>query len=703
MNQARLRTVIRQMRGALRGEGEPDAELVERFVRDRDEAAFELLLWRHAALVMGVCRRVLRHEQDAEDAFQATFLAFARKAAAVGRRESVGHWLYKVAYRCALAARAAAVKRREQEARSAVPDIACPQCDLACRELRALVDAEINCLPERYRGPFVLCCLEGRTMQEAAEELGCPLATVGTRVRRARERLHARLARRGVALSAGGLAAGGEVPRSLVSAALKAASPGGSGALAVGGAVPARVVCLTEGVLRGMWAKKLIPVVTAVLIGLSGIGLASRGLSHGQAGQEKPAGSAEGDGKAKQERARLKAVLASAVESTDGIEELNPKVWALLGIARVQARAGQRDDAAATIRLAVKAVGAHKDTKEGQKGNKAHRMKEVAECQAETGDVQAALKTAQGIEQDDSRASALAAIAVVQARAGDFKGAVKTADQIKDNDLRRGEALSGIATAHAEARDFKAAHKTAALIGHDVSKALALVAIAVRQARAKDAEGAARVLADALALATKAQAPDVVAAVAGAHTEAGEIEKAKRTAKGIADAGARGGAWRLIAVAQAARGDPKAALRTAALIKDDDRKGEALKEVVAVMARSKDVAGAARAAEAIKSDLWRFYALLEVAKGQARAPGADPANRALEKAAKEVERLGNTSRYSLVKPYALANLAGARAACGREKQALEWARKQSAGLTKAMSLMRIGEALVDRAPDKREK
>src|SRR5947209_2497087 len=114
MAEGQLGTFIRHFRRTFRvreAEGVPDAELLDRFTRHNDEAAFELLMWRHAALVLGVCRRVLRNEADAEDAFQATFLALLRKASAIGRRESVGSWLYRVGYRCALAARTAALKR----------------------------------------------------------------------------------------------------------------------------------------------------------------------------------------------------------------------------------------------------------------------------------------------------------------------------------------------------------------------------------------------------------------------------------------------------------------------------------------------------------------------------------------------------------------------------------------------------------------
>jgi RNA polymerase sigma factor (sigma-70 family) len=175
-----------------------DAELLERFLRDRDEAAFELLMWRHTPVVMGVCRRVLRHRQDAEDAFQATFLILARKGHSIGRRESLTGWLYTVAYRVALRARAA--RRAGPERSLEVPPTDEAQSDpadhLAGQELRRLLDAELSRLPEKYRTAFILCHLEGKTCAEAAQQLGCPRGTIQSRTGRAREHLRARLARR---------------------------------------------------------------------------------------------------------------------------------------------------------------------------------------------------------------------------------------------------------------------------------------------------------------------------------------------------------------------------------------------------------------------------------------------------------------------------------------------------------------------------
>jgi RNA polymerase sigma factor (sigma-70 family) len=178
-----------------------DAELLERFVQHQDEAAFELLMWRHGPLVYGVCRRILRQVEDAEDAFQATFLMLARKAGSIGRRESVSGWLYTVAYRIALRAKMRSNKRSHRELPLEDLTNAAPGSDptdqAAWLELRRVLDAELSQIPEKYRTAFILCHLEGKTCEEAAAHLGVPRGTVQSRVGRARERLRARLSLRG--------------------------------------------------------------------------------------------------------------------------------------------------------------------------------------------------------------------------------------------------------------------------------------------------------------------------------------------------------------------------------------------------------------------------------------------------------------------------------------------------------------------------
>jgi RND family efflux transporter MFP subunit len=248
--------------------GLSDARLVERFVATRDEAAFELLLWRHGPTVLGVCRRTLRHPHDAEDAFQATFLTLARKAGALARAEAVGSWLYRVAYRVALRVRADRARRAERE-QEELEVLAAPVAAEPDGGLRAVLDEEVDRLPSRQRAAFVLCCLEGKTGEEAARQLGCPAGTVSSRLTRARERLRRRLARRGLAPAAlaallSAQAGAAPLPAPLVGATLKAGL-----AFAAGKApadAPPRAVAYAEGVLRAMFLTRLKLVSLLVLV-----------------------------------------------------------------------------------------------------------------------------------------------------------------------------------------------------------------------------------------------------------------------------------------------------------------------------------------------------------------------------------------------------------------------------------------------------
>jgi RNA polymerase sigma factor (sigma-70 family) len=261
-----LRAVAAPAGGAL-----SDAQLLQRFTASRDEAAFETLLWRHGPMVLGTVRRLLRHRQDAEDAFQATFLVLARKAGAIGKRESVGSWLYKVAYRVALRARARAARLPRSGALLPEPAAPAPNAPWQTAELRPALDAELSRLPEKYRAPLVLHYLEGKTVEQTARELGCPAGTLSSRLARAREALRGRLARRGLGVSAALLGAGlsGKAQAAPVPAALALATAHG----ALLGAGPAAAVTLARGVLNGMaLARMKLAAAVLLAVGLAGSG-----------------------------------------------------------------------------------------------------------------------------------------------------------------------------------------------------------------------------------------------------------------------------------------------------------------------------------------------------------------------------------------------------------------------------------------------
>jgi RNA polymerase sigma factor (sigma-70 family) len=215
-----------------RGADPRDGDLLRLYLERHDEAAFTALVERHGPMVLGVCRSVLRHRQDAEDAFQATFLVLAKKAASVRRSDAVASWLHGVAYRVALRARAAGARRQAREAKAAGPAPALSADDLSWGEVRATLHAELAALPQRFREPLVLCYLQGLTHDEAARRLGWPGSTVKGRLQRGRTLLRARLERRGFGLGAAlgaaaltGPASAGPLPRALTAAAVRAAIP----------------------------------------------------------------------------------------------------------------------------------------------------------------------------------------------------------------------------------------------------------------------------------------------------------------------------------------------------------------------------------------------------------------------------------------------------------------------------------------------
>jgi RNA polymerase sigma factor (sigma-70 family) len=272
-----------------------DGELLERFTTQHDEAAFEVLVQRHGPLVLRVCRRVLHDAYDAEDAFQATFLVLARKAASIRSHTSVAGWLYGVAYHLAVRARARAAKRRLHERRAGSMRKVDSDTRPVGRELEAVLDEELGRLPEKYRTPLVLCYLEGKTNEQAACELGCPAGSMSSRLARARELLRDRLTGRGVALSAAGLACllgsdvvSAGVPASLVKTTTQAALLFAAGKSGAAGAVSAGAVALAEGVVNAMITcnLKLLTalVLTLILLGTgAGVLIQQKGLAQAPA------------------------------------------------------------------------------------------------------------------------------------------------------------------------------------------------------------------------------------------------------------------------------------------------------------------------------------------------------------------------------------------------------------------------------------
>jgi RNA polymerase sigma factor (sigma-70 family) len=292
MSAAQLSQVLRHLRGAAATQDRAvltETELWQRYVLHGDQSAFEVLVRRHGPMVLGVCRRVLRNEQDAEDAFQATFLVLVRRASTLRSPQTIANWLHGVARRTALEARSAAARRRAKEA-AVVPRMqsACDPPVDSCDDVLPALEQELGRLAEKYRIAVVLCDLEGKTRKEAARQLGWAEGTVASRLARGRGILARRLAGRGfagalVASTLASRAAPASVPTSLVNSTVSAAGFSGAQAVVAGGTPTRAVATLTEGVLKSMLLTKvksaIVVIVVVGIAALSGGTLISRSLA----------------------------------------------------------------------------------------------------------------------------------------------------------------------------------------------------------------------------------------------------------------------------------------------------------------------------------------------------------------------------------------------------------------------------------------
>ena len=286
------------------GEPASDADLLARYTSSRDEAAFELLVWRHAVLVAGICRRIVRDEHLAEDAFQAAFLILARKAGSI-RGTNLAGWLFRVARRVAIRARHKAELQSKREsvliddpARESHPH------SIERSETSAILDEEVARLPERFRLPVLLCYLGGSTTEEAARLLGCPRGTILSRLATARERLAIRLSLRGVTLPAGGLVAMIVLPTESAVASLVPTAARQAIAFHLGLPSSHSSTILAEGALRTMKTSQLLgatATVAIIAVLVSGAGIlvfqtGGRGNHAAAAGQPLPVQPAEPSG-----------------------------------------------------------------------------------------------------------------------------------------------------------------------------------------------------------------------------------------------------------------------------------------------------------------------------------------------------------------------------------------------------------------------
>ncbi len=279
-----MNTVLRHLRRVAlldRGDGPSDVHLLESFLTCRDGAFFEALLRRHGPMVLGVCKRILGNRHDAEDAFQATFLVLVRKAASIRPRELVGNWLHGVAYRTAMNARRMNARRFKKEQEAQRTEWTEQSVDGPMDEMLERLDEAVGRLPEKYRVPLVLCELECRSRKEVARTLGLPEGTLSWRLAQAKKMLARKLSRHGPALSAGAVAAvlsQGAADAALPGSLLKSTAKAGlhlAAGRALSGAVPPKVMSLTQGVLKAMLLTKLKVASWAVgVVLLAGAGTA---------------------------------------------------------------------------------------------------------------------------------------------------------------------------------------------------------------------------------------------------------------------------------------------------------------------------------------------------------------------------------------------------------------------------------------------
>jgi RNA polymerase sigma factor (sigma-70 family) len=297
-----------------------EGDLLEQFITKADDTAFAALVSRHGPMVLGVCRRILRDEHDVEDAFQATFLVLVRRASSIRDRGLVSNWLYGVAHRVAVRAKANAARRHRHEQTGIALDPAGdhkPPLD----DLAAILDQELSRLPESLRAPVLYCYLEGLTHDEAALKLGCPVGTVRSRMSRARALLERRLTRRGVSATSMAMIptfALQHVSESLVDSTVRAVM--GAAARKTGASL------LAKGVLTAMLISRVKIIATAIVLGvvtLVGAGAVAQQLSESKPVPD-PADSkaqlTQSLAKIQDEEAALKAKLVKVSEQKRALQ-----------------------------------------------------------------------------------------------------------------------------------------------------------------------------------------------------------------------------------------------------------------------------------------------------------------------------------------------------------------------------------------------
>jgi RNA polymerase sigma factor (sigma-70 family) len=708
-----------------------DGRLLEDFISRRDDAAFTALLRRHGPMVWGVCRRTLTNDADAEDAFQATFLVLVRKAASLARRAAVANWLYGVARRTALKAKAMNLSRRAKErAAGAIPRPAAEE--EIWQELLPRLDDELSRLPDRYRTAIVLCDLEGMTVRDAAGRLRCPQGTVASRLARGRALLARRLARRGPALSGAvlaaaftrGAASAGMPPPRVVAFTTRAAKLAAAGQTA--GALSAGVAALTEGVLKTMLLTKL-RLTTVIVLALAVLGTgAGLFLGYGQAG-EKATGPQPPVRQTQAAQAAQKPTpaagakaLEQALEAAGTVKDLEQKARALLAVAEVQIQAGERKAALRTLGEAAEAARAIPEGDLNIVRTKRNVLAQVAGAQAEAGDLEAARKTSK----EGHRDYAYLLIAVAHARAGKSREALHTIGLIDAKvGYMKGNGLMEITAALAEAKDWDGARAALKAVASDTDRVRALAELAKGQARAGQKDEARKTLDEARRFIDgflndrqgKEDRAHCLSHLARAEAEVIDLKTALLTAESIPDILEKTVDGEVIsfpfrektlAELSARARDFKAARKAAdaidGMFHQGYQKGYCLRVIARSQAEAKDVKGALETADAIEHEFNKAIAYAEIAQAQARARDRDGAVETFAKALRLAEAVPDTANnFDRGRTYALRGLAAAQARVGEEKAAREWITRQTEPHLRAWALVGLAEGLAARQAAKK--
>jgi RNA polymerase sigma factor (sigma-70 family) len=587
--------------------GLTDGELLGLFISRRDEAgelAFTVLVERHGPMVLRVCRSILRDENDAHDALQATFLILMRRCRSVRKQDSVASWLHGVALRVAACTRAAAARRRLHEHRAAAVATT-DSCDAENElDLAPALHEELDRLPQRYRAVIVLCYLEGLACEAAAIRLGVPVGTVKSRLARGRDRLRGRLIRRGLALSGGVLGIGlatetvqAALPGSVVKAIARTATSFAAGEEATLGAVSASMSSIIQRIAFVMSLSKMVRLTTAgFAIAVASIGIvafAQRTLADPPGaravGKVIVGKAARGDEPA---RVQPEPILEKALQAADRITIPLMKAYALADIASAQARLGQAEPARATFRRSAEIIDANRDDPSLQ----VTKLAWFAKAQAIAGDragtratIAKIIDSAALIDDLTNRRNGLDTAARWQADGGNAEGALELLGAIKDAPVGvLAYSLSVIAGAQAKAGDVKGARSTMARAYAEAERAekeppkngqdpvhfldpvrwaqvRGIAPLAIAEAKAGDVTGAraslagARIIADRLRDERK---PSPLAEIAMAYRVAGDQNAADEMLKsalviafGLPTGGARVEALSRVAIVQADAGD----------------------------------------------------------------------------------------------------------------------------------------------------